>query len=254
MGHGVFWLAATEPCCWHLLALAQPPASCRLISRLHGSFGEHFFEGVDAFWGPALALALALAPALALGRQTEVLTRQDMGPRRSLRSTSGPNKKRYSLLRRQSSSPSSPPDSPGEWESGDFRHLLHQAPRKLGEVPSSSRTSIFFPHGKPHHSLARLQDRLFIQCVLPSDVIPGLSSLRLGMGPDLTHTAGGTRRSCARRLGRLTGTSSMTDTMSGSLIINLTQASFPRPCQQPRASRDQPRHEGREMEARGARP
>lgn len=70
-----------QPCSWQLLALAQPPASCRLISRLHGSFGEHFFEAVDAFWGPSLALALA--PALAQGRQTKALTRQDMGPRRS---------------------------------------------------------------------------------------------------------------------------------------------------------------------------
>lgn len=35
--------------------------------------------------------------------------------------------------------------------------------------------------------------------VLPSDVNLGLSILRLGMGPDLTHPAGGsTRRSCTR--------------------------------------------------------
>lgn len=95
MGLGTFGSPQRSPGIWHLLALAQPPASCRLISRLHGSFGEHFFEGVDAFWGPSLALALLLA--LAQGRQTEVLARQDMGPERSLRSTLGPNKK-YSLL------------------------------------------------------------------------------------------------------------------------------------------------------------
>lgn len=86
--HGTWDLLARRkrsPAVGTLLALAQPPASCRLISRLHGSFGEHFFEGVDAFWGPSLALlALALAPALAQGRQTKALTVQDMGPRRSL--------------------------------------------------------------------------------------------------------------------------------------------------------------------------
>lgn len=140
---------------WH----SHPPAG-RLISRLHGSFGEHFFEAVDAFWGPSLALALA--PALAQGRQTKALTRQDMGPRRSPPIHFRPQQKRYSLLRRQSSSPSSPPDSPGEWQSGDFRLHLHQAPRKLGKVPSSLKHQIF-SHGKAPHSLARLQDRLFIQ-------------------------------------------------------------------------------------------
>lgn len=77
------------------------------------------------------------------------------------------------------------------------------------------------------------------------------------MGPDLTHTAS---QAAAHgdlvhaRLGRLTGTSRMTGTMSGSPIIKLTRASFPSPGQRPRASRGQPRHEDREMEARGARP
>lgn len=138
MGHGVFWLAATEPCNWHLLALAQPPASCRLISRLHGSFGEHFFEGCGCLLGPGAGIGIGAGAGTGTSNRGPDKTRH--GPCDPLQAPTKSN----SLLRRHSSSPSSPPDSPGEWGSGDFRHRLHQAPRKLGEVPSSSSKNIKF--------------------------------------------------------------------------------------------------------------
>lgn len=68
---------------------------------------------------------------------------------------------------------------------------------KLGEVPSSSKHQIF--SSREGSSFPGEAAGQAVHPVLLSDVIPGLSILRLGMGPDLTHTAGGsTRRSRAR--------------------------------------------------------
>lgn len=202
---GPFGSPQTQPCSWQLLALAQPPASCRLISRLHGSFGELFFEAVDAFWGPSLAL----------GRQTKALTRQDMGPRRFPPIHFRPQQKRYSLLPRH----------------GSPLHRLH---RRI--ALANGKVVIFaFIFIKRHESSARCRHHQNIKTFLTGRLLISWRGCRTGCSSSTSQrcqsgvvhleAGNGARLDPSRRrqhtgdpvharLGRLTGTRSMTGTMS----------------------------------------
>lgn len=196
MGHS--WFAATAAAAaLHLLVfacqatcqldLAQPPASwCRLISRLHGSFGEHFFEGVDAFWGPSCRIGIVDVGAGhdPRERQSVVLDKTTTTRHGPQLIPSGPlqaptKKKTHTDTAACSDgsplSPSSPPESP--WANGTvliFAINLHQAPQNFGEVPSSSKHENFFSPDAAHHPKARLPGQA-IHPVLSSGVILGLS-------------------------------------------------------------------------------
>lgn len=158
---GPFGSPQTQPC--SQLALACPGTATRQLSVNFPSprfVRRTFFRSCGCLLGPVAGIGIGAGA----GTGTS-----DKGPGKT---GHGPQKVPPIHFRPQQKNTACFDGSPlhrlhrrialDEWKGGDFRNHLHQAPRNLGEVPSSSKHQNF-SHGKAHHSLARLQDRLFIQ-------------------------------------------------------------------------------------------
>lgn len=82
----------TQPCSWPLLALAQPPASWSVNFPSPRFVRRTFFRRCGCLLGPVAGAGTDHPDKRSLTRQEE------MGPRRSSRSTSGPNKNQQLAL------------------------------------------------------------------------------------------------------------------------------------------------------------